>query len=339
MTAVDTARTYNLRYRDGFIIALTAATFLPLLVTLFNFEILGPATYAATAWVSILSVLGGAHVWITLVYYFDRRWLAVFSERPIIFFVTPALILVGCIAAVMLADLPGVALIFILTFVNIWHHSRQNWGILSLVAKARGVDVRPMHFVLTYAWVFFLIGVCLHINMFGLVERATVQTLANAAVVIYLGVVAVFCWRYLVEVSRDLVVLAFSVALIMYWLPIVLLSGKPYALLLFGAAHGLQYYLLVLMSLSLRERKHADLKQLWTGLAMTALLLVIMTTFWFYALALYKGGDAQLWTNNWIRLTVGWFTGVNIVHFYLDAFMWKMSEKRMRDAHGQAFAF
>jgi len=32
-------------------------------------------------------------------------------------------------------------------------------------------------------------------------------------------------------------------------------------------------------------------------------------------------------------------TGINLIHFWIDAFIWKFSDAEVRKQHGEAFAF
>ncbi len=43
-----------------------------------HFEILNQSAQLVAFLFSLLAILGGAHVWLTLTYYFDRRWIAHF---------------------------------------------------------------------------------------------------------------------------------------------------------------------------------------------------------------------------------------------------------------------
>ena len=286
-----TAPTYTVQYRNRFLMWLTAATFLPLVVSVFGFEVLGAQAYAATLTVSVLALFGGAHVWITLAYYFERTWQGVFAQRPFTFYVAPAVMMIASVTVVMLTDLPGVLLILALAFVNLWHHARQNWGILALVGKARRVDVRPMRIPLTYAWVFFVVPWGIYVGTRGLVENAVLYDVGIATTLLYVCVLSALTWRYMLSVRGDRLVLLFSVSLALYFVPMVALYGKPYALLVFSGAHALQYYLIVLFSISQRDRQRGDAKRLRIAVGFTAALLAIITLIGF---TLPKSMSAQM---------------------------------------------
>src|ERR1700719_1985706 len=88
-------------YKGWFLSALLLATFLPALVSIANVDIFNQRAASLTFSFSIIAVLGGTHVWLTLAYYLDRRWLKLFSENPMNFFVVPGAILATSIAIVL----------------------------------------------------------------------------------------------------------------------------------------------------------------------------------------------------------------------------------------------
>src|SRR5947209_11120429 len=130
MTEVVLPRTSTLSYRRIFLLSLIAVSAIPLVLAMINFEILDASVYAITAFWSFLVFLGGAHVWISLAYYFDRRWLGQFEQQPVIFFVIPAGIIVTCMAIMSWHNvIIGLTLVYGTLVVNLWHHAKQNWGI------------------------------------------------------------------------------------------------------------------------------------------------------------------------------------------------------------------
>lgn len=132
-------------YRPAFLGALLAASFLPAVVSLLKFEVLDQSWYAITFFFSLLLIMSGAHVWLTLAYYLDPRWLKHFRAYPGPFFIAPAAILVCTVALVAQPHYGlGLATIYATTFVNLWHHAKQNWGIMSMVGKLRGADVSAL---------------------------------------------------------------------------------------------------------------------------------------------------------------------------------------------------
>jgi hypothetical protein len=153
----------NVRYKDVFLWSMVVVSSVPLAIALINFEILNASIYSMTMFWSLLVFLGGAHVWISLAYYSNRKWLVQFGHQPVIFFAIPTGIVIGCMAIMSWHNvLVGLTLVYGTLVLNLWHHAKQNWGILALLGKSRGVDVAHMRIPLVYAWPFFIVSVGLY---------------------------------------------------------------------------------------------------------------------------------------------------------------------------------
>jgi hypothetical protein len=210
--------------------------------------------------------------------------------------------------------------------------------VLALVAKARRVDVSYIRKPLIWAWPFFLLSLALHLpELAKLVDTEVLRSISLVAAAAYVAYAAVTIWRHRAAAERDLVVFLFAAVLCLYFLPLAALYGKPYALLITFGAHAMQYYMLVLMSLSFSGWR--SLAWMRTAVAFViAASLIVAATFAAYGMtSLY--GPPSLWDNPTVRVIVGLVTGVNLVHFWLDAFIWRFSDKRIRETHGEAFAF
>ena len=327
------------RYSRVFLCALIAVSLLPALISLIHFEMLNAGWYTVTLLWSFLVFLGGAHVWITLAYYGDLRWLSQFRQHPWIFFAAPIAIVAACVALMFQHnEALGLALVYSTVVLNLWHHGKQNWGILALVGKNRKVDVRNMRFALVYAWPFFIPAVTLYFaDASTFVDAEVLRSLAYACAAAYVVFAASTLWRNQSALEKDSLVLLFCVALCIYFVPLIALNGKPYALFFFGGAHAMQYYLLVLVSLSMKSWRSVELKT--TGLAFVLAFLAVAGTSYAAYEILQGYGPPSLWESTSVRLVVGLVTGVNLVHFWLDAFIWKMSDRAIRELHGDAFAF
>ena len=113
MTDIAAQRIALLRYRDVFVFALLAVSTAPLIISMLNFEVTSATVYVVTALWSVLLLLNGAHVWITLAYYCDLRWLMLFLRRPVVFFLMPLSIFVFCTVIVTRGSiLVGMTLVY-----------------------------------------------------------------------------------------------------------------------------------------------------------------------------------------------------------------------------------
>ena len=319
--------------------ALLVASFLPAVLSVINFEITNQSIYAITFLFSLLLILGGAHVWLTLAYYFDPVWMRYFLAHPREFILAPLAILVTTLLLLLQPSIiVAQATLYGTTFVNLWHHSKQNWGILSIVAKIRGGSGFGLRVPLVYAWPFFLVPWLLVIpdatEAIGEVLLYYAGVISVAAYILFFAVMA---WRAGFFVNRDPVLLLFGFALALYFVPIVALKGKPYSLAIWAVAHALQYYIIVAVSLSMRRVRSIDLAKGIAGVTLVALILGILTYVAWLTSQVSTGTD--IWSSLTARVVLGIVTGVNLIHFWLDAFIWKFSSKDVRQLHGEAFSF
>src|SRR5262249_2991807 len=253
-------RDRTMPYKNGFLFALIFATAFPAVVAVVNFEILNQSVASVVRLFSILAITSLGHVWITFVYYFDPKWRDHFNRKPLIFYVVPVALIGGSIA-IMLQPNILVSSIFVkvLIYLNMWHFAKQNWGVTALVGRNRGISVDEMRRPLIYAWVFFLIPFSLHTgDASQFFPENSLYIAAIICAVIYVIFWTPNLFRQCRTAKRDPYVLVFCVAGFLFFIPTVLLFQKPYNGLLYGGAHAAQYYLIVIASLALRERRSAS---------------------------------------------------------------------------------
>ena len=195
-----------------------------------------------------------------------------------------------------------------------------------------------MRVPLVYAWPFFVLSISLYMpEVSSFAGADALRSAAYALAAVYVAWCIVVLLNSGARLRDDPLVFAFCAALMLYFIPLVALFGKPYALLVTFGAHSLQYYLLVLMSLSLNVRQSAGLRTIAVSFAIALTATAVATYAAYEATKLY--GPPALWENFTVRLIVGFVTGVNLVHFWLDAFIWRFSESEPRRLHGDAFRF
>jgi hypothetical protein len=329
-------------YKGWFLTALLVATFLPALVSVANVDVFNQQEASLVFAFSMVAVLAGTHVWLTLAYYFDRRWLKLFSTNPLVFFVVPGAILLACIGVTVLSSNSVVlALIYGGTYVNLWHSSKQNWGVLSVVAKGRVADVSGIRLAIVYAWPFFIVPWTMQFPALdAAVGHALLYKLSIASAAAYVLFAAATISRSKGHFGNDPIVWLLIAEIAVFFLPLVLMYGKPYSVAIWAAAHGAQYYVFVLASLSLRQRKSSNwgplLISLAIGLAAIAALTGLSLQFPKWA---GWGGGPILFPDVWPRVLIGVIKGVGLSHFWIDAFIWRLSQKEVRALHGDALAF
>lgn len=321
-------------YGSRFLFALIGVSLLPSLVCLLNFGVTDGHIYPLAVILSIISFSSGSHVWMNLAYLASPTWRAYFRQYPVRFYVVPVLIV--CASTLIIAQpvkAIGLGFLYCAGFVNIWHHSKQNWGVLSLIGRARGRNVSPMMQPLCRAWIFFAVPLCMS---FPEVSAWVGPDKLHDAAVVCAAIFAAYCgyhiWKARFAVNQDPLVLIATLALLCYFVPFTFLWNKPWGIIAAGA-HSLQYHLIVLSSLSMSNRKAS--RQVWLGAAITVCVMAILTGAAFVTI---KTGWQQ-WDNVWLRSVFGAFIGVNLTHFWVDAFIWKFTNSDVRKLHGDAFSF
>ena len=336
MTDIAVSSPAPVRYRQTLLCGLLLATMLPAITIFINYQV-DASIYAVVWLISAVFMISSAHSWLTLAYYTDREWLIHFRKKPVVFFVVPALILVtaGLWMALVPSEL-GFYLILGVTFLNLWHHAKQNWGIVAIVGRIRRQNVSALRIPLCWAWPFFVIPAAMqHPQIANHIGQPVMYGASVASAMLYLTFFGAFVSRSGFLKSEPLV-LAFGLALGSYFLPMVFLFGKPYGFGFWGFAHGLQYLLMVLASLSFKKRRSLTTGRLAANLGAAGSILGLIGLLWYFVFL--STGGAEPWASIGGRIALGLAWAVPLVHFWIDAFIWKFSDKEIRQLHGDAFA-
>ena len=329
------------RYGRGFLYALLAASFLPLCLSIFHFEITNARIAQLATVFGFIAILGGVHVWMTIAYYFNLKWLRHFITRPVVFFVVPALITAFYVACAFQPYLLiGVLPVYAITFVNLWHHSKQNWGVISLASKVERGDVSALQKPLTKAWPFFVLPWALTLPWVstGSFEPIlwTLSLISVMSYVLWAGLSAVRGGFF--RDTQPTTILILGTALMLYFVPLLALRGKPYYIGVWAFAHGLQYYLIVSLSLTQKHRLVHPWWRIAGAIVVVAIALASLT--WIAHEATAHSASAMTVWGSWkVRLVLEIAAAVNLIHFWVDAFIWKFSDKNIRALHGNAFNF
>ena len=327
------------RYRNFFVGCILIATFLPALLSVVNFDITDTKIKALGGLFAILLLLNGAHVWMTIAYYFDKNWLKFFNTRKLVFFGGPGLIfLISLIVITQSPKIWALAFFYTASFINLWHHAKQNWGILSILSNIFGDNVQGFRPLIIHSWIFFLIPLSYYIvSSFGLLALHP-QILAASYVLVTLYLLWCLKELYFNLFSiKHPVVLIQLLASLLYFLPLIFLRDKYYVLVIWAGAHALQYYFMVFASLSLRSRKSRSTLTLAASMSIMISVLIALTLL--STLFTKPMTAIDYWDLKNLRYFAAILIAVNLSHFWIDAFIWRFSNSKIRNIHGDAFVF
>ncbi len=308
-----------------------------LLVTVFPFLFVPIAAKFGESYSSlrdmrtVLFLLSSMHVALTPFFYSDPSMRGYFSKHKFRYYYAT----IGCIA--------GTALIFILCgkqYINyfyivyhvllLWHHTRQDYGLLAFVAIATGAG-RPSG----------LERYCLYFasfaGMLGLVRFFTEGTVfagyeakfVQAGLLVYLvSVVMAITAMVRAEAILD-ARWRWTTFLILFgfFVPTFLYEDKMSAFSSYALAHALQYFVFMYYvgsdSKGAGEGKNRFLKLVFTFSLTSAFLMLLR--------------DGDIWGNaSWPLL--GAFWGVVFSHFVVDAGVWRLSKPFQREYMRSAFS-
>ena len=299
-----------------FLVALAVASLLPIVfipATYHVFPISG-AFYVVTA----INLLGATfHVAATGWFFTDSSMRAYFRSKPVRYLVVPTSIIIVSALAFQFLDrtitsyLLGAYLLW-----QLWHYQKQNFGVLSFVSA--GTDGVPLskweRRTLAVAALPGLLGFLRFFDI-GLPERAPEFLLAYQVGLASYGLVAVFFGIALSKcppLRTNRLRLAFFTYGTLFFLPTYLFPDAASAISGFALAHGLQY--LVFMGVVSGRSKNP--------LASGALLLGISLIGYFL---LSRGMIIRDLVNlPYAGLIQGAALGVVMVHFVMDADIWRM---------------
>lgn len=262
-----------------------------------------------------------------------------FQNKEIHFFGGPIIILLVSLLVITQSSKPwALAYFYSVAFINLWHHSKQNWGILSILSKTFDSSISAFRPLIVNSWIFFLIPLSYYIvSSFNLIElRPHIMSVSYGVVILYL----IWCFKMLYShigsVKHPIVKIQLLASLV-YFLPLIFLKDKYYVLVIWAGAHALQYYFLVFSSLSLRKRNNIpnlNIVSKATIVIGSLIFLTLISTLFSKPVA-----APDYWDTINIRYIAAILIAVNLSHFWIDAFIWKFSNAKVREIHGEAFNF
>jgi len=297
-----------------------------------------------------LAFLGGGHVFITFWFYLDgKAHKQIFSIRKVYYYALPLAIMAATSIAYATLSTSGRMYFYAVFALSAqWHHSRQNIGVYSFLSQSwkLGPVSQTERNIISLSW---LGGVCAGLRWYQFpVDRPEILNgiywAGVACYVIVFIAAGYFAFRAHRE-HRSLLKTGLFLGLCAFFLP-ALLFTTPGAAASFAAAHAIQYYLFLWYVLY-REPSHVASRLHLPSSKSGWIAAIGIAAAWPFAILfglsyVYMKTSAAIGTgfNNTIDAALfGIIMGWVITHYVVDAGIWKMGNKQVREYHSEQFAF
>lgn len=284
-------------------------------------------------WWLVWVVLAQSHFGATLLFFLDRSHRAHYRNRPLVYFVVPALLIVGYLLA-STTTWHG-TLVGLVPIASFWHGNRQSFGVCGLYrGLARGFSNRTRRLELAAVFCgnacFTALGVR-HFGMFGVSSSDLPPWLiplwwsALSASVVVLALALSGARRECASAGLSAWprLVALSAAWAMY-LPYVFAANRSDAFVASLIPHYLQYHGL----LFLIHKRKLDLGALAAAPTIARMVKKPIS----YASATVGFGVASgivVFLAPDVGLSL--VAGINMAHFWLDGFFWRFRDPHVRD--------
>jgi hypothetical protein len=319
--------------RKTFLDAVLLATAVPLLF--------GPLAYYlqeagllkigfSANFLGFLSAVGNSHICLTTFFYLDRNVRAVLLRNRFRFFVAPVLVLLA---------VPGLHVVLGTAYLNylnmaftawlLWHFSRQNWGVLcfSSYATRTGAPSRLEKLIVQWSAIGAILGIAYRFTA-NTVLQGQEDRIRDVGFTIVLLSQALLV--YVLLTRRELRASAYRIGMLIlcgvFFLPVFILQNWEFGVAGFGAAHAAQYFVFMYFVGTSGDGQDRHRRFLiLTGAFLGTLML------------LWAVQDAKLWGE--ASFIYGLAMALTVVHFVVDAGVWRLSEGDQRAYVRSQFPF
>jgi hypothetical protein len=284
--------------------------------------------------VALTAAAGPGHVGSSVWFYFDPAYRPLMNRNKLRFYLSIIAVPILALAfAFVLFRLLGNGAFFIVvlgyTSWLFYHYQRQNFGLTALAGTSVGFGPMPKHLntVLVMASIAGVFGVLGLANMYPnfvdwntLVGPALRPWCRDIGIALYALSAAGFI--YILATDKRILanprVLGCALASEIFFLPALIFNDPLAAVVGFASAHGAQY--LLMMSVTAERSKLG-----WWALGVVALGAVI----WWKLSALMA-------VSGYLFMIV---IGITMVHFLIDAKLWRLREPEQRAIVRERFSF
>ena len=316
----------------GFLVLLGVATAVPWLTLPWLARNAAQGGMTAQTKTLLVFLGSGVHVAASYALYFDNDLRPVMRAHRLRYFVAPVAVVI--VSAVLFAWSGARLSASLLTFYFVWqthHYTRQNIGVFAFSTKA--LHTLPAttleRAAITTSGFAGVIGM---ITLIAPFERTPIARPAmyahNIASLVFVGalVLLVLCIPRALEAGNPMR-FVFLVAGVAFYLPTFIYRDPFSAVSSYAIAHGCQY--LVFMAYIAAHRRESIGRRFVLPTAGLAL---------FGGLVLWRMQHATGVGRPWAALN-GFYLGLVMVHFVLDAGVWRLSEPAQRKYMAERFGF
>jgi len=332
-----------------FLLLLVSVTLGPNLLALIKVSSAGTTQFVADRGLWVFQLLAAPHVMATLYLFFDRRDFAGVPRPAFTLLAIPIALLIVNGIVLAFAPMPVVLVYVILTVAfTIWHFGRQNVGLVSFANRIAGRNKRNKFEQMTMN-LGMLAGLLGAYDAFApqafMLNQATWQLDLSAIDPIfsrfkYVGG-AIFAVLFPMTVShilvqwqrRDALPLVLYGSSVFFFLPMYLSSDPLFAVGTWAFAHGAQYLVVLGFHAAGRAQARSGI-----GVLMPVTLFVLPVV---AGVLLWRFGDhLQIHGEEAeIKTAVAVLSGLTIVHYWVERYIWRFSIPARRTWMEKSFSF
>jgi hypothetical protein len=314
-----------------FIVLISIATVLPILITPYTQHVMGNQESALQVIIVLNFIGANFHVASTGWFYTDPEMRSHFRARPLRYYAAPAVLVIGSAAAFhFIAPARGYLLAAFFSW-QLWHYQKQNVGLLSFIAA--GTESGPTSIwerrTLMMAAVAGILGF-FSLNKIGLSALSPeFAQLHRMGGLLYLAVPVLLAIAVIKvpALRTNRLRLAYLLLGASFFLPTFLFDDPISATMGYAIAHGLQY--LVFMGVvGVGKRPAFASLMMLAGISILGALLLNA--------AVLAPDNADL---SYGYAIYGAFVGIVMTHFVLDAGIWRLRERFQRGYMRERFSF
>ena len=262
-------------------------------------------------------LLAETHFGATWPFLLDKKNSVYIKNNRIAFVAMPVIIVISCLIGFFFINK-----LFLLIFfaVNMYHVTRQSYGICKLYSKNLDENKFQEKSVYSVAFIFFLIG---FFRFF--------LPIINEDNILYLNVVvAIFficmCIFYLVNYGYSENFLVFLTGCLMFY-PMCFVSNPVHAIIMGVTMHYTQYLYLTYNICKLRKKDQEEsANKTFSDRMYNYFIIIFLYAIVMASLSTFGEVDSIFLKQLIIIPIIG-----QMLHFYLDSQLWKFSEKNNRD--------